>query len=187
MRQSRLHQEKKLVFLLWQLHSYIHFFTVMDSLCITPHKPIYSMAFRVLLVKSCWYSCICVSKLLYYSKLCSLSRPALLLPAQADLWPMTFQGERNSQQSLKFLKDVLVVHQPRAFAFEEHAFLIFKVRFHIFFCHIQNRKKSLLYTSSISPALQPQVPFPATEANIAFDVFGPRCWPPVQLKHPCFI
>lgn len=31
MRQSRLHQEKKRLFLLEQLHSYIKFFTVIDS------------------------------------------------------------------------------------------------------------------------------------------------------------
>lgn len=136
--------------------------------------------------KSCWYSGICLVIVFNCLRLCSLYRTALLFPAQAELWPTAFQGEKNSQLSLKFLKDVLTVHQPRVFAFEEHAFLISKVRFHIFFVTYKT-EKSPLYTFSISPALQPQVPFPAIEAKITFDVFGSRCWPPVQLKDPCFI
>lgn len=149
----------------------------MDSFCITPHKSIlngFSEFHLKILVVILIYVCVWVVVFSSFKSLtlCPLSRTAFLSPTQFDLWPMTFQGERNSQQSLKFLNNVPKGHQPRALPFEVHAFLIFKVLdFHMFLSHTKQTKKMFIIYILHFFILQPQVPFPAKVAKLIFDVF----------------
>ena len=94
-------------------------------------------------------------------------------PFQVDLSLLTFQGEWNSQQRLKFLKEVLIVHQPSVFALEEHAFShLQSTTLFFLYIFVTYKTKKVHYIHLLnSPMLQPQVLFPMVAENVTFDVF----------------
>lgn len=89
------------------------------------------------------------------------SNPLLLSKLTFDL-P---RGEKNSQQSLKFQKVVLMLHQTRAFLLLKNMLLSSLEYIFIYFCHIQNRKKkSIIYILHFS-VIAPTGPFSCHRSN----------------------